>query len=129
MTANEVAAFLKLNRATVYRLVKRKGLPSFRVGRDHRFRRAEIDEWIEAREKGARKTVSADDLETPAARRFRFSPQISVLSPAISSKRFIGSQFEIYTRLPGGTRLPPNRFCHVVAADSRVGFRTAEQRM
>jgi excisionase family DNA binding protein len=33
MTANEVAAFLKVNRATVYRLVKRKGLPSFRVGR------------------------------------------------------------------------------------------------
>jgi excisionase family DNA binding protein len=41
--------------ATVYRLVKRKGLPSFRVGRDHRFRRAEIDEWIEAREKAREK--------------------------------------------------------------------------
>jgi excisionase family DNA binding protein len=55
MTANEVAAFLKVNRATVYRLVKRKRLPSFRVGRDHRFRRAEIDEWIEAREKAREK--------------------------------------------------------------------------
>jgi excisionase family DNA binding protein len=51
MTANEVAAFLKVNRAKVYRLVQRKELPSVRVGWDHRFRRTDIDEWIEAREK------------------------------------------------------------------------------
>jgi excisionase family DNA binding protein len=55
MTANEVAAFLKVHRATVYRLVQRKELPSLRVGRDHRFRRAEIDEWIEARVKAREK--------------------------------------------------------------------------
>jgi excisionase family DNA binding protein len=50
-----VAAFLKVHRATVYRLVQRKELPSLRVGRDHRFRRAEIDEWIEARVKAREK--------------------------------------------------------------------------
>jgi excisionase family DNA binding protein len=52
MTANEVAAFLKVNRATVYRLVRRKELPSVRVGWDHRFRRADIDEWIRKNQQG-----------------------------------------------------------------------------
>jgi excisionase family DNA binding protein len=53
MTTNEVAAFLKVNRATVYRLVQRKELPSLRVGGgDHRFRRADIDERIRKNEQG-----------------------------------------------------------------------------
>jgi predicted DNA-binding transcriptional regulator AlpA len=30
-------------------------LPGFRIGVDYRFRRADIDEWIEAREKARKK--------------------------------------------------------------------------
>jgi excisionase family DNA binding protein len=55
MTTDELAAYLRVSRATVYRLFKRRGLPGFRVGRDRRFRRADIDEWIEASEKAREK--------------------------------------------------------------------------
>jgi excisionase family DNA binding protein len=51
MTADELAAYLRVSRATVYRLFKRRGLPGFRIGVEYRFRRADVDEWIEAREK------------------------------------------------------------------------------
>jgi excisionase family DNA binding protein len=51
MTSYEVAAYLRVSRATVIRLFKRRNLPGFRIGVDYRFRRADIDEWIEAREK------------------------------------------------------------------------------
>jgi excisionase family DNA binding protein len=42
MTADEVAALLKVSRQTVYKLAKRKVLPSFRPGGDFRFRRSDI---------------------------------------------------------------------------------------
>jgi excisionase family DNA binding protein len=54
MTATEVAAYLKVHRLTVYRLVRSRGLPYFRVGWEIRFRRADIDEWITKQEKGRR---------------------------------------------------------------------------
>jgi excisionase family DNA binding protein len=55
MTSYELAAYLRVSRATVIRLLKRRNLPGFRVGVDYRFRRADIDEWIEAREKARKK--------------------------------------------------------------------------
>jgi excisionase family DNA binding protein len=41
-----VAAYLKVHPTTVYRLLKRKGLPGFKVGSEFRLRRVVIDEWI-----------------------------------------------------------------------------------
>jgi len=46
MTADELAAFLKVSRATVYRLMKSKELPGFRLGGEFRFRRSDIDAWM-----------------------------------------------------------------------------------
>jgi excisionase family DNA binding protein len=46
MTANELAAFLKVSRRTVYKLMKSKELPGFRVGWDYKFRRSDIDQWM-----------------------------------------------------------------------------------
>jgi excisionase family DNA binding protein len=49
MTVGEVAAYLKVHPKTIYRLAKHKELPSFRIGREYRFRLSEIDEWITKR--------------------------------------------------------------------------------
>ena len=49
MTVGEVAAYLKVHPKTIYRLAKRKELPSFRIGWEYRFRLSEIDEWIAKR--------------------------------------------------------------------------------
>ncbi len=40
MTVEELAAYLRVSPWTIYRMLKRKELPAFRVGGDWRFRRA-----------------------------------------------------------------------------------------
>ncbi len=53
MTVNEVAAFLHVHPVTVYKMMKRKELPGFRIGSDWRFNRADILGWIKERQKSA----------------------------------------------------------------------------
>jgi len=45
-TLDEVAAYLKVGKRTVYRLAAAKKIPAFKVGGTWRFRRQEIDLWI-----------------------------------------------------------------------------------
>jgi excisionase family DNA binding protein len=49
MTLKECARYLKVAPVTVYRLIAR-GLPSFRIGSDHRFNKEHIDAWMSQRE-------------------------------------------------------------------------------
>jgi excisionase family DNA binding protein len=53
MTVNEVANYLKVHTATIYRLLKRGALPAFRVGFDWRFKKEAIDEWVSAQERNS----------------------------------------------------------------------------
>ena len=46
LTLDEVAAFLKAGKRTVYRLAQKGGIPAFKLGGTWRFRRAELDQWI-----------------------------------------------------------------------------------
>jgi len=50
MLIEEVAAYLKVHSSTIYRLIKSKQLPVFRIGADFRFRRSDIDVWIRKKE-------------------------------------------------------------------------------
>jgi excisionase family DNA binding protein len=52
MTVRQVAAYLNVNEKTVYRLAQRRDLPAFKVAGAWRFKREDIDLWIE-RQKGA----------------------------------------------------------------------------
>lgn len=45
MTVHDVARFLRLSEAKVYRLAKEGCIPSFRLGTSWRFRRDLIEEW------------------------------------------------------------------------------------
>ena len=45
-TLDEVAAYLKVGKRTVYRLAAGKKIPAFKVGGAWRFPRKEIDLWI-----------------------------------------------------------------------------------
>lgn len=47
MTIREVAGYLKLTDKTAYRLAAEGKIPGFKVGGAWRFRRSEIDKWIE----------------------------------------------------------------------------------
>ena len=46
VTLREVAAFLKIKEKTAYRLVAEGRLPGFKVGGAWRFRRDDLEEWI-----------------------------------------------------------------------------------
>jgi excisionase family DNA binding protein len=45
-TLDEVAAYLKVGKRTVYRLAASKKIPAFKVGGAWRFKRQDIDRWI-----------------------------------------------------------------------------------
>jgi excisionase family DNA binding protein len=44
-TVGELADYLRVHPSTIYRLLERKELPAFKVGRDWRFTMEEIDRW------------------------------------------------------------------------------------
>jgi excisionase family DNA binding protein len=46
MTTQEVAEYLRLAEATIYKLAKAGEIPAVKVGRAWRFRRDLIDEWF-----------------------------------------------------------------------------------
>ena len=50
LTAQELAIYLRVNRSTVYRLLKKRQLPGFRIGSEWRFQIEEVNRWF--REKG-----------------------------------------------------------------------------
>lgn len=47
MTIRQVAAYLKITEKTAYRLTGEGKIPGFKVGGAWRFRKREIDEWID----------------------------------------------------------------------------------
>jgi excisionase family DNA binding protein len=47
MTLKEVAQYLKLTEKTAYRLAAEKKLPGFKVGGSWRFKRVDLEKWIE----------------------------------------------------------------------------------
>lgn len=46
MKVSEIADYLKISRATVYRLLQQQNLPSHRVGSMRLFDQEEVDRWI-----------------------------------------------------------------------------------
>jgi excisionase family DNA binding protein len=48
MTTDEVLAYLQVKLRTVYRLIKAGKIPAVRVGRQWRFRKGDIDAWLNA---------------------------------------------------------------------------------
>lgn len=53
LTTEEVLDYLQINLRTVYRLIKAGHIPAVRVGRQWRFKRADLDAWLESQ--GTRK--------------------------------------------------------------------------
>ena len=47
LTTEEVLDYLQVNLRTVYRLIKAGKIPAVRVGRQWRFRKRDIDAWLE----------------------------------------------------------------------------------
>jgi excisionase family DNA binding protein len=62
LTTEEVLEYLQVNLRTVYRLIKAGKIPAVRVGRQWRFRKRDIDAWLETQRPRQSRTAA------PAAR-------------------------------------------------------------
>ena len=68
LTTEEVLEYLQVNLRTVYRLIKAGKIPAVRVGRQWRFRKRDIDAWLDSqRSRGA--GVAAAPLPTATGTR------------------------------------------------------------
>jgi excisionase family DNA binding protein len=66
LTTEEVLEYLQVNLRTVYRLIKAGKIPAVRVGRQWRFRKRDIDAWLDS-QRGPRAARTAAPA-APAAR-------------------------------------------------------------
>src|SRR5215203_5066148 len=68
LTTEEVLEYLQVNLRTVYRLIKAGKIPAVRVGRQWRFRKRDIDAWLETqRPRGSRMAQAPAARQNPAA--------------------------------------------------------------
>lgn len=49
LTIEELAAYLKIPKSTLYKLVREGKVPSQKIGRHWRFRKGAIDHWLDER--------------------------------------------------------------------------------
>ena len=59
LTTEEVLEYLQVNLRTVYRLIKAGKIPAVRVGRQWRFRKTDIDAWLESQRPRAPRPAGA----------------------------------------------------------------------
>jgi excisionase family DNA binding protein len=59
MTVETLARYLCCHQSTIYRMLKRKEIPAFKIGSDWRFSRTAIEQWM-------RKATIPADLSGPA---------------------------------------------------------------
>ncbi len=72
LTTEEVLEYLQVNLRTVYRLIKAGKIPAVRVGRQWRFRKRDIDAWLDAqRPRGERPATASADRPARASDRPR----------------------------------------------------------
>jgi excisionase family DNA binding protein len=57
LTVRELAGYLHVDVSTIYRLVRKKELPAFRLGRDWRFKLEAIENWMRERQQQARNQI------------------------------------------------------------------------
>lgn len=64
LTFEELRAYLKIHKMTLWRLTQRGDIPAMKVGRSWRYSQAEINEWLRAqsnaRMRQAQETEKAD---------------------------------------------------------------------
>ena len=67
LTTDEVLEYLQVNLRTVYRLIKAGKLPAVRVGRQWRFRKGDLDAWLESQRARTARSAQALSSSSPSA--------------------------------------------------------------
>src|SRR5206468_4599587 len=84
LTTEEVLEYLQVNLRTVYRLIKAGKIPAVRVGRQWRFRKRDIDAWLDSQRPrgGSRQPAAATAAARPAGGNAR--PRVLVVDDEAS---------------------------------------------
>jgi excisionase family DNA binding protein len=85
LTTEEVLEYLQVNLRTVYRLIKAGKLPAVRVGRQWRFRKADLDGWLDSQRPSGRAGSEAAPAVPGAA-----SPRVLVADDEASIRELLG---------------------------------------
>jgi len=60
LNADQVASYIGIHKITLYRLIKSKKIPAFKIGRQWRFKKETLDKWMEEK---MTKGKSSDAIE------------------------------------------------------------------
>ena len=108
LTTEEVLEYLQVNLRTVYRLIKAGRIPAVRVGRQWRFRKRDIDAWLDSqRAAAAEPAPGSAATATPVAPR---RPRILVVDDEASirdllSKTLALAEYDVDTAPDATTAL------------------------
>jgi two-component system cell cycle response regulator CpdR len=85
LTTEEVLDYLQVNLRTVYRLIKAGKIPAVRVGRQWRFKRADLDAWLD----GQRSRKSRGAPAAPPAPASPDRPRVLVVDDEASIRELL----------------------------------------
>jgi excisionase family DNA binding protein len=114
LTTEEVLEYLQVNLRTVYRLIKAGKIPAVRVGRQWRFRKRDIDAWLDSqRPRGER--AAGVPAERPARTSDR--PRVLVVDDEASirellSKTLALAEYDVDTAPDGRAAIERLRLGH-----------------
>lgn len=116
LTTEEVLEYLQVNLRTVYRLIKAGKIPAVRVGRQWRFRKRDIDAWLDSQRPGGereRAGLDTDDRPTRAAAR----PRVLVVDDEASIRELLAktlalAEYDVDTAPDGRTAVERLRLGH-----------------
>jgi excisionase family DNA binding protein len=107
LTTEEVLEYLQVNLRTVYRLIKAGKIPAVRVGRQWRFRKRDIDAWLDSQR--SRSGGDAGSTGVPPAARERRQRVLVVDDEAsirdLLSKTLALAEYDVDTASDGVTAL------------------------
>ncbi len=113
LTTDEVLEYLQVNLRTIYRLIKAGKIPAVRVGRQWRFRKRDIDAWLDSqRPHGDRSALDAGELVPVAGR-----PRVLVADDEASirellSKTLALAEYDVDTAPDGRAAMDRLRMGH-----------------
>ncbi len=116
LTTEEVLEYLQVNLRTIYRLIKAGKIPAVRVGRQWRFRKRDIDAWLDSqRPRGERLAETPTERAAVATRPDR--PRVLVADDEASirellSKTLALAEYEVETAPDGRAAVERLRLGH-----------------
>ena len=103
LTTEEVLEYLQVNLRTVYRLIKAGKIPAVRVGRQWRFRKRDIDAWLDSQRPRGDRTATPAPVRSTRQRVLVVDDEASIRD--LLSKTLALAEYDVDTAPDGTTAL------------------------